>query len=152
MPYSINLILHSQLKKDGTRAIQIRLSFNGIKVSKTTSYSVKENQFDNGIIKNHVHAKQINFNIKMLLTEIEGRLIDAMKLKSDFTKQELQSIIENKPILEYKRLEDFITEILRINHFSTARIKIYLVIKKKLLDFSPDLKLNEINFEFLKKF
>ncbi len=152
MSYSIKIILHPDANKEDLQAVQLKLTFNSIRVYGKTAYKVKDSQFANGEIVKHPNAKQINFNLRSKTAGIEARLIDALKFSDDLTKEQLKAIVDNRSFTPSKKIEDFVTEILRVNNFSEGRMKHYQSVKRKLLAFRPDCKLSDIDVSFLQNF
>jgi len=152
MSYSIKIILHPEANKEGLHSIQIKLTYNNIRVYGKTDYKVSKSQFINGEIIKHANAKAINFNLKAKITGIESRLIDALKFTDNLSKEQLKAIIENRSFTPSKTVDSFVTEILRVNNFSEGRIKHYLSVKKKLLAFKEGLLISDIDVSFLQNF
>lgn len=77
---SLNIVLHSHEKKDGTHSILFRLIIDRKIKYLASGYSVKESQFKEGLsdwVRKHPDAKLINRNLELRRMELAKNLLDA---------------------------------------------------------------------------
>jgi len=152
MAYSIKPVLHAFETADKQHSIIIQVIYKSMKVYTASGYKVKKTEFEKGLVIKRTNAKEINFNIKVKVSEIESRLIEAMKFSKQITKDQLKAIVENQNFNPSKKVADYIKEILRKYHMVPGRMNHYLSIGHKLETFRPGASLSDIDAGFIQEF
>lgn len=152
MSYSIKAILHNHVHKNGFQSIKIQVIYYRKKIYFGTDYKVKSENFENGQVKGTTSAKQINFNLKSRIVEIESRLLNAIKDGPVYSNKELKRICEGVVYSVQMRVDDWVNEILRMYKLSYGRMKHYGSIVHKLNQFRTGITLSEMNAKCLQEF
>lgn len=152
MSYSIKAILHNHVQKNGLQSIKIQVIYNRTKIYLPTDYKVKSQHFENGVIKGTPVCKQINFNIKSKINDIETKLLEAIKGSPSLSALELKKICEGGIISNSITVSEWVKEILRLYKFSHGRIRHYLSITNKLNAFQSGITLAQFDAKVLQSF
>lgn len=157
---SLNIVLHAHEKKDGTRSILFRLIIDRKIKYLASGYSVKENQFKEGMsdwVKRHPDAKLINRNLEIKRMKLAKNLLDAeagmlplshksifsgkrnegitmgglLKEKADYYEQSRSKRAFRRSLALREELLECWGQDLPISHISLDRVNQYVLYLKK---------------------
>lgn len=151
MAYSIKPVLHNFVHKDGTQKINIQVLYQSKKVYAATKFKVAASQFANHEVKGHANAGKINLALKQQGHKIEQRILDALNISSEITKERLALIVAgDQRADEFKKFTERICDELA-GKFTADYLRHYTVVAVKVDDFRPGTRLSDMNSEWLRE-
>ncbi len=154
MSYSIKLCLKNYTDKKGLSKVEILVLYKRMKVYAPTKVKILPDQFNNCKIINHKHKVRLNAILQKQITDIETRVLDALR-EGQPTKEQLSTLVKEEKVKKSAlTVVDFISD-LRIKlkaKVSNGRLKHYDVMSNKLEAYYPNLKFKDISVQWLNEF
>lgn len=150
MSYSLSVQLQDYADKNGLHQVVIRIIYNREKSYQSTGFKIKADQFAAGKIINHPHRVKMNATISHQVSEIEGRMLDHIRHKSD---TRIKDVIINKSIDRIKLpdfMEDYANEVQGKRSKSTTQV--YRSLATDLRNYDSNLYIDKIDVRWLHLF
>lgn len=154
MSYSVIPILHNRADKNSLHKIQIQVIYKRIKHYAATDLKVMQSQFENGSVIKHPHADKFNGIINKLVTDIETRILQALRVDG-ITKDNFKEIVQGKkPVVHAERFFDLAMHLAKTlsGKFTEGAMKHYKVVANKVQDYRADARLSDIDKNFMEGF
>jgi site-specific recombinase XerD len=154
MSYSIKPFLKNYIDKKGLSKVEILVVYKRMKVYAPSKIKISSNQFESGKVINHKHKVRLNAILQKQITDIETKVLDALR-EGQPTKEQLSTLVKEEKIKKSAlTVVDFISD-LRIKlkaKVSNGRLKHYDVMSNKLEAYHPNLKFKDISGQWLNEF
>jgi site-specific recombinase XerD len=154
MSYSIKPFVKKYTDKNGLSKVEMLVVYKRMKVYAPTKVKILPSQFESGKVIQHKLKVPFNAILQKQITDIETKLLDALR-EGDIDKEQLSKLVKeekiNKSVIT---VVDFITE-LSINlkgKVSDGRLKHYDVMSNKLEVYHAKLKFKDISVQWLIEF
>jgi len=153
MAYSISPILHQYKDSSGKCKLMIRVIFNRQYAYCSLPVKLEENQLQNNLVVNHPHKTKINAMIRTKMSELEGELLDLVKL-DHVSLDDLKRAVGGQKAAKDKFttfMESYIDEVSG-GKKADATIQVYQSLLDELIAYDPHLYFHKINTTWLNKF
>jgi len=142
----------NRLKKNGTALVQIECLLNGKRIYFSTNVFLGSDEWDNGKVVNHPHAKELNTYLYSSIMDIEKIELEFMAKGQEPTLLQIKNAVIHH-ISRSAIVSDFINEVVEHSAYRRKSTKAgYRTLIKHIERFQKDVTFQDIDIDFLNRF
>lgn len=153
MTYSIHTMLHNHTDKQGKHKLLIKVTCNRQHYYCPLPVKLTADQLHQGSVINHPHKTKINALIRVKIAELEGAMLDLMKLEQ-VSPEDIKRVVGGQRSARDK-FTDFITSYIdevKGGKKADATIQVYQSILDELITYDAHLYFHKINLTWLNRY